>query len=88
MKRKFLLQAFFCGCLLGANTVQSQTGSINIVSTAVPFLRISPDARAGGMAAGDQGLRRDLRPFDDRTRDRGTRGWRCLAGRGDPGAHR
>jgi hypothetical protein len=34
---------------LVANTVQSQTGSINIVSTAVPFLRISPDARAGGM---------------------------------------
>ena len=29
--------------------MQSQTGSINIVSTAVPFLRISPDARAGGM---------------------------------------
>ncbi len=27
----------------------AQTGSINIVSTAVPFLRISPDARAGGM---------------------------------------
>jgi hypothetical protein len=49
MKRKFQLLAFFCGCLLGANSVQSQTGSINIVSTAVPFLRISPDARAGGM---------------------------------------
>ena len=49
MKRKFQLLAFFCGSLLGANTVQSQTGSINIVSTAVPFLRISPDARAGGM---------------------------------------
>jgi len=30
-------------------SVQAQTGSINIVSTAVPFLRISPDARAGGM---------------------------------------
>jgi hypothetical protein len=27
----------------------AQTDSINIVSTAVPFLRISPDARAGGM---------------------------------------
>ena len=49
MKRKFQLLAFFCGSLLGANSVQSQTGSINIVSTAVPFLRISPDARAGGM---------------------------------------
>jgi len=29
--------------------LQAQTDSINIVSTAVPFLRISPDARAGGM---------------------------------------
>ncbi len=27
----------------------AQADSINIVSTAVPFLRISPDARAGGM---------------------------------------
>jgi hypothetical protein len=34
-------------CMAGA--VQAQTDSINIVSTAVPFLRISPDARAGGM---------------------------------------
>ena len=32
-----------------AVSVQAQTDSINIVSTAVPFLRISPDARAGGM---------------------------------------
>ena len=30
-------------------SVLAQTDSINIVSTAVPFLRISPDARAGGM---------------------------------------
>lgn len=30
-------------------TAQAQADSINIVSTAVPFLRISPDARAGGM---------------------------------------
>ncbi|WP_026768033.1 type IX secretion system outer membrane channel protein PorV [Asinibacterium sp. OR53] len=30
------------------------TESVNIVSTAVPFLRISPDARAGGM--GDAGI--------------------------------
>lgn len=29
--------------------LKAQTDSINIVSTAVPFLRISPDARAGGM---------------------------------------
>jgi len=35
--------------LLGIGTLQAQTDSVNIVSTAVPFLRISPDARAGGM---------------------------------------
>jgi hypothetical protein len=32
-----------------AGTLAAQTDSVNIVSTAVPFLRISPDARAGGM---------------------------------------
>ncbi len=31
-----------------------QTATINVVTTAVPFLRISPDARAGGM--GDVGI--------------------------------
>jgi hypothetical protein len=36
-----------CGYFAGS--LQAQTDSINIVSTAVPFLRISPDARAGGM---------------------------------------
>ncbi len=35
--------------ILGVSSLQAQTDSINIVSTAVPFLRISPDARAGGM---------------------------------------
>jgi len=33
---------------------QAQTSPINVVTTAVPFLRISPDARAGGM--GDMGV--------------------------------
>ncbi len=38
-----------------AGSLQAQTASpINITTTAVPFLRISPDARAGGM--GDIGL--------------------------------
>lgn len=32
-----------------AGGLKAQADSINIVSTAVPFLRISPDARAGGM---------------------------------------
>ncbi|CAN5864433.1 type IX secretion system outer membrane channel protein PorV [soil metagenome] len=33
---------------------QTTTSSINVVTSAVPFLRISPDARAGGM--GDAGI--------------------------------
>jgi len=45
----FLFSGFFCNGLL------AQSGSdINVVTTAVPFLRISPDARAGGM--GDVGI--------------------------------
>jgi hypothetical protein len=39
----------FAGTLCIASELQAQVDSINIVSTAVPFLRISPDARAGGM---------------------------------------
>lgn len=37
--------------LLCKNPAQAQTSAepINVVTTAVPFLRISPDARAGGM---------------------------------------
>ncbi len=34
--------------------ISAQTETINVVTTAVPFLRISPDARAGGM--GDVGI--------------------------------
>src|SRR6185503_13856523 len=42
--------------LLGAMSTngQSAADTINVVTTAVPFLRISPDARAGGM--GDAGV--------------------------------
>jgi hypothetical protein len=36
-------------CLFGSLPSRSQTEPINVVTTAVPFLRISPDARAGGM---------------------------------------
>lgn len=36
----------FCGYL---TSVKAQVEPINVVTTAVPFLRISPDARAGGM---------------------------------------
>ena len=49
MKKKFPIILFACAALFAANRAQAQAGSINIVSTAVPFLRISPDARAGGM---------------------------------------
>ena len=43
---------FFCAVIATttiSTTAIAQADSINIVSTAVPFLRISPDARAGGM---------------------------------------
>lgn len=42
----------FCGCLPVLKAQNAQP--INVVTTAVPFLRISPDARAGGM--GDIGI--------------------------------
>lgn len=41
----------FCGL---NTTVNAQSDPLNVVTTAVPFLRISPDARAGGM--GDLGV--------------------------------
>lgn len=41
----------FCGI---SSTVNAQVQPINVVTTAVPFLRISPDARSGGM--GDLGV--------------------------------
>ncbi|MBK8311119.1 MAG: type IX secretion system outer membrane channel protein PorV [Chitinophagaceae bacterium] len=41
----------FCGL---NTTVKAQVEPINVVTTAVPFLRISPDARSGGM--GDLGV--------------------------------
>ncbi len=37
----------FCGL---SSAVKAQVDPINVVTTAVPFLRISPDARSGGMA--------------------------------------
>jgi len=40
--------------LLGASVTATYAQSINVVTTAVPFLRISPDARSGGM--GDVGI--------------------------------
>jgi hypothetical protein len=37
-----------------SSTVKAQADPINVVTTAVPFLRVSPDARSGGM--GDVGI--------------------------------
>jgi hypothetical protein len=57
MKRiPFIISAGFLLFSFG-NSLQAQspsTNKINVVTTAVPFLRISPDARAGGM--GELGL--------------------------------
>jgi hypothetical protein len=48
---KLIAMAILAG---NAISVHAQINSINVVTTAVPFLRISPDARSGGM--GDVGI--------------------------------
>jgi hypothetical protein len=55
MRQNLLASAFLVtlGCFF-LFSATAQTNPINIVTTAVPFLRISPDARAGGM--GDAGI--------------------------------
>src|ERR1051325_3692858 len=54
MKRKILKLTVGIFLLMGGISANAQTtDKINDVTTAVPFLRISPDARAGGM--GDLG---------------------------------
>jgi hypothetical protein len=55
MKRVFFrLTASIC-CLFFLQTLSAQsTAPINVTTTAVPFLRISPDARAGGL--GEEGI--------------------------------
>ena len=45
--KQLLLLAF--SVVVFSTSLIAQTDSINILSTAVPFLRISPDARSGGM---------------------------------------
>lgn len=54
MKRKTSKLAAITMIFLGSAGVLQAQDTINVVTTAVPFLRISPDARAGGM--GDQGV--------------------------------
>ncbi|MEO6289616.1 MAG: type IX secretion system outer membrane channel protein PorV [Ginsengibacter sp.] len=50
---KLTALAMLMGCAFVVNA-QSTVNPINVVTTAVPFLRISPDARSGGM--GDVGI--------------------------------
>src|SRR6187455_1745623 len=54
--KKAMIQLTALALLLGSATsvVNAQANSINVVTSAVPFLRISPDARGGGM--GDVGV--------------------------------
>ncbi len=55
MKRSSLQRLILL--IVGSSTyffVSAQTSDLNVVTSAVPFLRISPDARAGGM--GDVGI--------------------------------
>ena len=54
MKRLTAKLAAVLFLLALTNLSKAQIDSINVVTTAVPFLRISPDARAGGM--GDLGV--------------------------------
>ena len=56
MKRSIVRFSAVVAVLLVSQVIkaQSSTTPINVVTTAVPFLRISPDARAGGM--GDIGV--------------------------------
>ena len=49
MKRKLNKFLAIALMLVLSHSVQAQLDTINVVTSAVPFLRISPDARAGGM---------------------------------------
>jgi len=50
MGKMSLKVSAIAACIAAAFSVNAQTAKpINVVTTAVPFLRISPDARAGGM---------------------------------------
>ena len=57
MKLKILLIGGLLGLILNLNAqnynnLSGQEGGVNVITTAVPFLMIGPDARAGGMADG------------------------------------
>lgn len=51
--KKLIIISFFTSCVLPMIAIETQAqtnNGVNVVTTAVPFLRISPDARASGMA--------------------------------------
>ena len=54
MKLKTLQLTALFVVFISINSLKAQSDTINVVTSAVPFLRISPDARAGGM--GDLGV--------------------------------
>ena len=54
MSRSIVQKVLAAAFLLLSMGSHAQTSSINVVTSAVPFLRITPDARAGGM--GDLGV--------------------------------
>ena len=54
MKNRSYVLITVCVMLMMIHVATAQTNPINVVTTAVPFLRISPDARAGAM--GDVGI--------------------------------
>jgi hypothetical protein len=55
MKRVFFrLTALACFLFFSYTLIAQSTAPINVTTTAVPFLRISPDARAGGL--GEEGI--------------------------------
>src|SRR5215210_8106841 len=55
MKQSTMRTTVLCWLILLVTVnLQAQDNKINVVTSAVPFLRISPDARAGGM--GDVGI--------------------------------
>ncbi len=54
MKRLFFRLTAFLLAFFSVLFVTAQTQYQNVITTAVPFLRISPDARAGGL--GEEGI--------------------------------
>jgi len=54
MRPKLKTAALLCAVTLSTQAFSQAPDPINVVTSAVPFLRISPDARSGGM--GDMGI--------------------------------